>query len=77
MGDHRGAAADATNALKIDPSYDKALTLEAAVAKAMADAERAASAAELDLLEEVASDKLLDRSGGTSKIQLSEIQLID
>jgi hypothetical protein len=38
----------------------------------MADAERAASAAELDLLEEVASDKLLDRSGGTSKMLQGE-----
>jgi hypothetical protein len=58
--------------LKIDPTSDAALELTGGVAKAIADAERAASAAELDLLAEVETKQLPSRSGGTSKKKSSK-----
>jgi hypothetical protein len=72
LGDYGGAAADGSNALKIDPTSDAALELTGGVAKAIADAERAASAAELDLLAEVETKQLPSRSGGTSKKKSSK-----
>ena len=55
LGDHHGAIADCTDALKLDPTNT---TDFVSVSKAAADAERAACAAELDRLAEIDGEHL-------------------